>query len=122
MVKAPVMASNGLFLEGKFDQFGRNVPFMAFRQILSQFCQAIPKDEPVVIEQWKSSIVEALGSVAQLLIDLEPAFESIIGPQEPVPKISPTEAKYRFAKAIRAFFETICKPEHPVVIFLDDLQ
>jgi predicted ATPase/signal transduction histidine kinase len=122
VIKASVNASNGLFLEGKFDQFGRNVPFVAFRQILLQFCQAIPKDDPVVIEQWKSSIVEALGSFAQLLIDLEPAFESIIGPQEPVPKISPTEAKHRFANAIRSFFETICKPEHPVVLFLDDWQ
>jgi predicted ATPase/signal transduction histidine kinase/PAS domain-containing protein len=122
VIKASVNASNGLFLEGKFDQFGRNVPFVAFRQILSQFCQAIPKDDPVVIEQWKSSIVEALGSFAQLLIDLEPAFESIIGPQEPVPKINPTEAKHRFANAIRSFFETICKPEHPVVLFLDDWQ
>ena len=122
VVIAPVLASNGLFLEGKFDQFRRNVPFVAFRQILAQFCQAIQKDAPVVLEQWKSAIVGALGSSAQLLIDLEPAFESIIGPQDPIAKISPAEAKHRFAKVIRSFFETICKPEHPVVLFLDDWQ
>jgi predicted ATPase/signal transduction histidine kinase/PAS domain-containing protein len=122
VVREPVIASNGLFLEGKFDQFGRNVPFVAFRQILSQFCQAIQKDAPVVIEQWKSRIVGALGDFAQLLIDLEPAFESILGPQNPIARISPTEAKHRLANVIRSFFETICKPEHPVVLFLDDWQ
>ncbi len=122
VVKAPVLASNGLFLEGNFDQFGRNVPFAAFRQVLSQFCQAIQKEDRDHREQWAEGIVEALGNSAQLLIDLEPAFESIIGPQAPISKISPTESKHRFAGVIRSFFETICKPEHPVVLFLDDWQ
>jgi predicted ATPase/signal transduction histidine kinase/PAS domain-containing protein len=122
VLREPVIASNGLFLEGKFDQFGRNVPFVAFRQVLSQFCQTIQKDTPVVVEQWKARIIGALGDFAQLLIDLEPAFESILGPQKPIARISPTESKHRLANVIRSFFEAICKPEHPVVLFLDDWQ
>jgi PAS domain S-box-containing protein len=122
MLRAPVHAANGFFLEGKFDQYGQDIPFSAFRQILAQFCKSIQKDTPFRQEQWRSNILEAAGGFAQHLIDLEPLFESIIGPQPPLSKISPTEVKHRFANVIRAFFESICKPEHPVVLFLDDWQ
>ncbi len=122
IVRAPVLASNGLFLEGKFNQYSQNLPFAAFRQSLSQFCLAIQKEEPGSREKWKSLILDSVGDFAQLLIELEPAIQTIIGPQAPVPKIAPMEAKYRFASVIRSFFEAICKPEHPVVLFLDDWQ
>lgn len=122
VVREPTVASNGFFLEGKFDQYGQNVPFAAFRQILSQFCHTIRNEGPERREVLKKRIVEASGDFAQLLIDLEPAFESLIGPQPPIAKIGPGEAKQRFARVIRSFFETICRPEHPVVLFLDDWQ
>ncbi len=122
LVCAPVRASNGFFLEGKFNQYAKNVPFAAFRQALSQFCQLLLNEDVSHRDQWKSRILEAVGNFAQLLIDLEPAFESVIGPQTPLPPISPNEAKHRFARVIRSLFEVICRPEHPVVLFLDDWQ
>ncbi len=122
VVRGPVTSSNGFFLEGKFNQYSVNLPFAAFRQSLSQFCQAIQNEEPIRREKWRSILLESVGDHAQLLIDLSPAFETIIGPQPPIPKIAPLEAKHRFAGVIRAFFAAICKPEHPVVLFLDDWQ
>ena len=122
MLRPKVLTANGFFLEGKFDQYGQNIPFSAFRQILAQFCKCIQNENLVRQAQWQSTILEAVGELAQLLIDLEPTFESVIGPQIPIQKINPAEAKHRFAKVIRAFFDSICKPEHPVVLFMDDWQ
>ncbi len=111
MFRAPVLAANGFFLEGKFDQYGQNLPLVAFPQILEQFCKCIQKESLVRQEQWKSSILKAVGDLAHRLLDLEPALESIIGPQAPIQKISPTEAKYHFANVIRAFHPEVKKPE-----------
>jgi predicted ATPase/signal transduction histidine kinase/response regulator RpfG family c-di-GMP phosphodiesterase len=118
----PVTSTNGFFLEGKFDQFGRFKPFTAFCQILLAFCRSIQKESPAFRELWRSKILDSVGDSARLLIDLEPAFEPILGSYPQLPKINPVEAKHRFAKVFRCFFESICKPEQPVVLFLDDWQ
>lgn len=118
----PVASTNGFFLEGKFDQYGRSKPFTAFCQILLAFCRSIQNENLAFREQWRSKILNSVGDSARLLIDLEPAFEPILGSCPQLPKINPVEAKHRFAKVFRCFFESICKPEQPVVLFLDDWQ
>ncbi len=118
----PVGSTNGFFLEGKFDQYGRSIPFAAFCQVLLAFCRSIQNESPAFREQWRSKILNAVGDSARLLIDLEPAFEPILGSCPQLPKINPVEAKHRFANVFRCFFESICKPEQPVVLFLDDWQ
>lgn len=118
----PVASTNGFFLEGKFDQYGRSKPFTAFCQILLAFCRSIQKESPAFRDQWRSKILDSVGDSVRLLIDLEPAFEPLLGSCPQLPKINPVEAKHRFANVFRCFFESICKPEQPVVLFLDDWQ
>lgn len=118
----PVASSNGFFLEGKFDQFGRSKPFTVFCQVLLKFCNSIQNESPAYREQCRSKVLDAVGDSARLLIDLEPAFETLLGSCPELPKINPVEAKHRFANVFRCFFESICKPEQPVVLFLDDWQ
>lgn len=118
----PVASANGFFLEGKFDQYGRSKPFTAFCQVLLAFCRSVQKESPAFREQWRAKILDSVGDSARLLIDLEPAFEPLLGSVPQLPKINPLEAKHRFANVFRCFFESICKPEQPVVLFLDDWQ
>jgi len=46
----------------------------------------------------------------------------VVGPQPPVPELSPSEAQNRFHILLKRFIDALHSPEHPLVIFLDDLQ
>src|SRR6185503_6232559 len=62
------------------------------------------------------------GDNGRLLTDLVPELELIIGPQPAVPVLSPNQARNRFELTLQNFLDVFASPEHPLVIFLDDLQ
>ena len=121
-VRGPVEMRNGFFLAGKFNQFQQNVPYFAIRQALTQLCQKLGKEDDVQLQHWKSSLLQAVGSHGQLLVDLVPELESLLGRQPPMAAISALEARHRLAGVFREFFKALCRPEHPVVLFIDDCQ
>ncbi|MFM2094933.1 MAG: hypothetical protein RIS70_2057, partial [Planctomycetota bacterium] len=121
-LRKPVVAGNGYFLVGKFNQYDRNIPFVAWQQALAQFCDLLLRDDEVQRSQMVADILEAVGSNGQLLLDLVPEFARLIGPQPPLAVISPQEAQHRFAGLVRNVLQAICRPEHPLVLFLDDWQ
>ena len=107
----PYLPQTDFSLKASLINTVRIYPCLHFRRSWNSFCKCIQKESLVRQEQWKSSILKAVGDLAHRLLDLEPALESIIGPQAPIQKISPTEAKYRFANVIRAFHPEVKKPE-----------
>ncbi len=118
----PVMNRNGIFLHGKFNQYQQNIPYFAFRQALTELACELGSEEDVIRQQWQRSLNKALGSLGQLLLNFIPEFKKVLGPQPPVAEISPLEAKYRFISVIQKLMETLCRAEHPVVLFIDDWQ
>jgi predicted ATPase len=121
-LEVPVKKENGFFISGKFEQFQQNIPYFAFRQALANLCQIILAEDEPIREKYKKEILDAVGSQAQVLIDLVSEFESLLGKQPPLGEISPQEARYRFADVLRKFLSVVCKPEHPLVLFIDDWQ
>lgn len=117
-----VVTSGSFFATGKFDQFQKNIPYSAgisaFRGLVMQLL-AEPNE---IIESWKEKILHVLGSNAQLIIDIIPEVELIIGKQPPLIPLPATEAINRVNLAFVSFIQLFAKPEHPLVIFLDDLQ
>ncbi|HSH19368.1 MAG TPA: histidine kinase dimerization/phospho-acceptor domain-containing protein, partial [Draconibacterium sp.] len=73
-------------------------------------------------ERYKSEILDAVGLQGRVLIELAIEFELLLGKQPPLGEISPQEARYRFTDVLRKFLSVICKPEHPLVLFIDDWQ
>ena len=55
-------------------------------------------------------------------MDLVPELKLIIGEQPPVAALPPQEAKTRSHLAFRRFIGVFARPEHPLALFLDDLQ
>jgi predicted ATPase/signal transduction histidine kinase/DNA-binding response OmpR family regulator len=118
----PITEKRGYFLTGKFDQLGRNIPYSAVvsafaglvRQLLSE-----PEDQ---LQQWHNKLLTALGTNGQIIINVIPEVELIIGKQAPVPEVGATEALNRFNRVFQKFIRIFCSKEHPLVIFLDDLQ
>ncbi|HEC85955.1 MAG TPA: serine/threonine-protein kinase PknK, partial [Thioploca sp.] len=118
----PITVKQGYFIAGKFDQFQRNVPYSALVSAFSDLVQQLLTQSEQQLSNWRAKLLAALGANAQVVIDVIPDVERIIGPQPPVPELGPTEALNRFNFVFQKFIRLFCQPEHPLVIFLDDLQ
>jgi PAS domain S-box-containing protein len=117
-----VIASRGLFASGKFDRFKRDVPYATFAQAFQRLVREILSNGDAEIAFWRNALTDALGSNGQILINILPELELIIGKQPPLPDLSPQEAQTRTQMVLRKFVAVFARPEHPLVLFLDDLQ
>ncbi len=110
----PVRDRNGLFIQGKFDQYQQHVPYFAFRQALADLCRQLQSGDAQQRQRFSTDILEAVGSLGQLLVELAPEFALLLGPPPPVADISPQEARHRFTAVFRSFLRAICRPDHPL--------
>ncbi len=115
-------AKRGWFVEGKFEQFQKNIPYKAWIQAFEDFVSLLLTETTEVLADWRQKILEAVGENAKLLTDLIPKLELIIGEQPAVANVEAAEAQSRFNHALQNFVRIIAQPAHPLVIFLDDLQ
>ncbi|MCC5653205.1 AAA family ATPase [Nostoc sp. XA013] len=118
----PITENRGYFISGKFDQFRRNIPYSAIVDALQKLVQQLLGEPDEQVQQWQSRLLTALGSNGEIIIDVIPEVELIIGRQLPVPEVGATEAQNRFNRVFQQFIRVFCSQEHPLVIFLDDLQ
>jgi PAS domain S-box-containing protein len=117
-----LVPSHSLFAAGKFDQYKRDIPYATLSQaFLGLVRQLLSKNESE-LTHWRDALTEALGSHGQLMINLIPELALIIGKQPSVPDLPPSEAQSRFLLAFRRFLGVFARPEHPLILFLDDLQ
>jgi len=121
-VHKPIVRQRGYFIKGKFDQFKRNIPFSAFVQALGNLMGQLLTETASELEKWQAQILEALGENARVIIDVIPELEKIIGQQPEVPELAGNAAQNRFNLLFSKFIQVFARPEHPLVIFLDDLQ
>ncbi|MHC1790974.1 diguanylate cyclase domain-containing protein [Solidesulfovibrio sp.] len=112
----------GRFISGKHDQFQRDIPFSAFIQAFRQLANQVLAEPEALVANWRTALLDALGGNAQVIVDVIPEMELILGPQPPVPDLGPTEAQNRFSLCLHRFIGVFAGREHPLVIFLDDLQ
>ncbi|MBW4471337.1 MAG: PAS domain S-box protein [Stenomitos rutilans HA7619-LM2] len=112
----------GYFIKGKFDQFQRNIPFSALVQAFRDLMAQLLSESDAQLAQWKACIVSALGENAQVIIDVVPELEQIIGSQPAVLKLSGSAAQNRFNRLFQTFIQVFTTAEHPLVVFIDDLQ
>ncbi|WP_438030831.1 AAA family ATPase [Sorangium sp. So ce233] len=117
-----VVRERGSFLCGKFDQAARDVPYRAFLQAFRALLQEILCATEEQVERWRGHLREALGPDGRLLADVLPEIELLLGPQPPVPELPPTEAQSRLLATLQRFVAACARKEHPVALFLDDLQ
>ncbi|MCG8365032.1 MAG: serine/threonine-protein kinase PknK, partial [Pseudanabaenales cyanobacterium] len=121
-VHKPITRQKGYFIQGKFDQFNRNLPFSAFVQAFRSLMGQLLGESDQALARWKVKILEAVGNNGQVLIDVIPKLERIIGPQSPVPDLAGSAAQNRFNLLFSQFIRVFTTQDHPLVIFLDDLQ
>ena len=121
-VYKPITEKKGYFISGKFDQFQRNIPYSAVVNAFQGLIRQLLTESEVQIQQWRSKILAAFGPSGQVIIDVIPEVELIVGKQQPVPELGPIESQNRFNLVFEQFIQAFYSKEHPLVIFLDDLQ
>ena len=121
-VHKPIVKQRGYFIKGKFDQFNRNIPFSAFVQAFRGLMVQLLGESDVQLAKWRRQILKALGTSGQVIIDVVPELEGIIGNQPPAPELEGSAAQNRFNLFLQKFIAVFTTPEHPLVMFLDDLQ
>jgi PAS domain S-box-containing protein len=117
-----LVGPRGLFASGKFDQYKRDIPYATLAQAFQSLIRAILGQSEDKLSRWQSRLREALGANGTLIINLIPELELIIGKQPPVADLSPLETQKRFQMVFRRFVGVFARQEHPLALFLDDLQ
>ncbi|MBD2181765.1 ATP-binding protein [Aerosakkonema funiforme] len=121
-VYKPITGSRGYFIAGKFDQFQRNIPYASLIQAFRSLILQLLTESQAQIAAWREKLLVALGSNGQVMIEVIPELELIIGQQPEVPILAPAEAENRFNLVFGKFIKVFTQPQHPLCIFLDDLQ
>ncbi|MGB3760093.1 MAG: ATP-binding sensor histidine kinase [Rivularia sp. (in: cyanobacteria)] len=118
----PITSQRGYFVSGKFDQFQRNIPYSAVVKALSGLVRQLLSESELQLQQWKQKLLSAIEPNAQIIIDVIPEVELVIGKQPTVEDNGEIEAQNRFNSVFKSFIRVFCQAEHPLVLFLDDLQ
>ncbi|MEG3849621.1 AAA family ATPase [Microcoleus sp. herbarium13] len=121
-VQKPIVRQRGYFISGKFDQFKRNIPYASLIQAFQSLIRQLLTESAASIQTWKQKLLAALGSNGQVVADVIPEVELIIGQQPKLPQLGPTESQNRFNRVFKQFISVFTAKSHPLVIFLDDLQ
>src|SRR3954464_6792219 len=117
----PLVPPRGLFASGKFDQYKRDIPYATLAQAFQSLIRPILAKNEEELGRWRVSLREALGPNGQLMVDLVPELKLISGEQQPVPELPSQDAQRRFQLVFRRFIGAFTR-EHPLAVFLDDLQ
>src|SRR5713226_9721419 len=118
----PLVPPRGLFASGKFDQYKRDIPYATLAQALRSLLRPLLTKSEADLSKWRDALREALDPNGQLIVNLVPELKHIIGEQPSVPEVPPQDAQRRFHLVFRRFISVFARPDHPLALFLDDLQ
>jgi len=121
-LRKPVAASGAYLASGKFDLYRRDVPYSAWVTALDSLVQQILTESEERLTQWQRELRDGLGAIAGVLFDWVPDLAAVLGEVEPVPALGPRETQARLVLAVKRFLRACARREHPLVVFLDDLQ
>jgi PAS domain S-box-containing protein len=117
-----LVPSRGLFASGKFDQYKRDIPYATLAQAFQSLIRPLLAKSEAELAGWRDALREALGPNARLMVDIVPELKLLIGEQPPVVELPPQQAQSRHQLVFRRFLGVFARPEHPLTLFLDDLQ
>jgi predicted ATPase/serine phosphatase RsbU (regulator of sigma subunit)/tRNA A-37 threonylcarbamoyl transferase component Bud32 len=121
-IHKPITGRRGFFISGKFDQFKRNIPYASLAQAFQEFIRQLLTGTDEELNVWKTNLRDALGQNGQVLVKIIPELELVVGEQPVLPDLPAAESQNRFNRVFLSFISAIARPDHPFVLFLDDLQ
>ena len=110
------------FISGKFDQLQREIPYSAVVSAFQELVRQLLSESDTNLLRWREQLLDALGPNGQIIIDVIPEFELVVGPQPTVATLGPVETRNRFNLVFQSFIRVFCRSQQSLAIFLDDLQ
>lgn len=117
-----LLPSCAMFGSGKFDQYKRDIPYATIAQAFQGLVRQILGKSDDVIASWRTALLAALGPNAQLMVNLIPELSLIVGDQAPSPEVDSQSAQSRFQRVFCSMLGVFANAEHPLILFVDDLQ
>jgi predicted ATPase/GAF domain-containing protein len=117
-----IVGAHGYFASGKFDQLNRSVPYASIAEAFKELVHQILTEREASLSLWRARILAAVGANGKVLCELIPDLPLLLGPQPDVPELSAAASQSRFALVFQALVRVLATAEHPLVVFLDDLQ
>ena len=117
-----VRQENGRFALGKFDQYKRNVPYLALIEAFQQLIGQLLSESQEELEVWRSRILTAVGNNARVVIDVIPELERITGQQPPIRSLPPVQARNRFNRVFTKLIQAFAPKSELLCLVMDDLQ
>jgi predicted ATPase/signal transduction histidine kinase len=117
-----IVSPRALFAAGKFEQYKRDIPYATLVQAFQSLVRPLPSKSDAELDGWRRALSEALGPNGRLMTDLVPELKLIIGEQPAVAELPPQQTQGRFQLVFRRFIDVFARPDHPLALFLDDLQ
>ncbi|MEM9925566.1 MAG: serine/threonine-protein kinase PknK, partial [Cyanobacteria bacterium P01_D01_bin.50] len=121
-IHKPILREKGYFIKGKFNQLQQDTPLLGWVEALNDLIEQLLSETDRQIQEWKANIISTLGDQAQVIVDLIPELELIIGPQPKAADLSGIAAQNRLSFLFNKFIQIFAIRKHPLVIFLDDMQ
>ncbi|HEY9609978.1 serine/threonine-protein kinase PknK, partial [Allocoleopsis sp.] len=118
----PITQKRGYFISGKFDQYQRNIPYSAVVSAFRELVKQLLAESEAQLKEWQHKLLTALGINGQVIIDVIPEVELVVGKQPAVPEVGISESQNRFNLVFQSFIKVFINPEHSLTVFLDDLQ
>jgi PAS domain S-box-containing protein len=121
-IQKTVAARGGFYISGKFDRLRKDIPYESLIQAFRKLIRQLLSHTHEAVGFWKQNLLQALGVNGQLMVDVIPELELIMGQQQPLAELPAVESRNRFHLAFQQFVRVFASKNHPLVIFLDDLQ
>jgi histidine kinase len=121
-VHKPITARRGMFVSGKNDQLRRNVPYHALTQAMASLVRHVLTEPADVVARWKAQVIADVGDALGLLVEICPELRHLVGPQTMERAPNPADVEALLQGAFRSFIATFARADHPLVLFIDDLQ
>ncbi|MEM9453958.1 MAG: AAA family ATPase [Myxococcota bacterium] len=118
----PIVARRGHFVSGKYDQLGQDIPYSALIHGLRALVRQVLEQSTTITSRLATRLRDAMAGHGQVMVNAIPELTQLIGPQPPVPPLGPTESANRSDRLFAELIATFARREHPLVIFIDDLQ
>ncbi|MCJ7617787.1 MAG: AAA family ATPase [Desulfobacterales bacterium] len=121
-LQKPIVEHRGYFTSGKFDVYQKNIPYSSLIQALRNLVRTFLTESDERVALWKQKIIKAIGNNGKVVTDVIPELEILIGPQPEIKPLPPVESRNRFLDLFGRFLTCLASEEHPLVLFIDDLQ
>lgn len=118
----PIVSQKGYFVSGKYEKLTSTTPYSAIISAFGSLIRQLLTESPAQLEIWRDRVMFALGSNGKVITEILPEIELIVGPQPDIPKLPAKETHNRFKTVFISFIRVFTRLEHPLILFLDDLQ